>query len=294
MRIPAARPLRVAQILGLTGFLAASAIGSAQTPDDGVGPAPSANAEDNPAGTTDPGQTETQHSSLLLDIKDYYTAPLRWNAKDWAYFGGAIAAVAAAHHYDSQVRTHFIKEGSQAIGGSTDDLQDAIPTVAAITGTWLYANIIDSGPGHREAWEMVEAGGLSATTTLVLRFAGGRERPDQTDDPDKWRHGGSSFPSLHTSAAFAVGAVLAESGNDDYRVIRRVLGYGAVACFTAFERLKHNAHWLSDDVAGAAIGGSTAHYILDRNKPPSETASSGFSVMPIEGGAMLTYNLVIK
>lgn len=298
MRIPTTRPLRVAQVLGLTGLLiasaVASAIASAQTSDDGVGPTPSANADDNPAGTTDPGQAETQHSGLLLDIKDYYTAPLRWDVKDWAYFGGVIAAVAAAHHYDSDVRTHFIKEGSHAIGGSTDDLQDAIPTVAAITGTWLYANIIDSGPGHREAWEMVEAGGLSATTTLVLRFAAGRERPDQTDDPNKWRHGGSSFPSLHASAAFAVGTVLAESGDDDYRVIRRFLGYGAVACFTAFERLKHNAHWLSDDVAGAAVGGSTAHYILDRNKPASETASSGFSVTPIEGGAMLTYNLVIK
>jgi hypothetical protein len=287
------RPRRVAQILGLAGFLLASTAASAQTSDDNVGPTTSTGADGN-AADTDSGQTSPQHGGLLLDIEDYYTAPLHWDAKDWAYFGGAVAAVAAAHHYDSEVRTHFIREGSQPLGGSTHDLQDAIPTVAAITGTWLYANMIDSGPGHREAWEMVEAGGLSITTSIVFKFIAGRERPDQTSDPNEWRDSGSSFPSIHASAAFAVGAVLAESGNDDYRVVRRVLGYGAVACFTAFERLKHNAHWLSDDVAGAAIGGSTAHYILDRNKPASDETASGFSVAPIERGAMLTYNLVIK
>jgi membrane-associated phospholipid phosphatase len=192
------------------------------------------------------------------------------------------------------VRSHFIAEGAHAISGKTYDLQDAVPTVAAITGTWLYANLINSSQGHQEAWEMVEAGGLSVTTSFVFKFVAGRERPDQTDDPNKWRESGSSFPSIHAAAAFAVGAVLAESGNDDYRVIRRILGYGAVAGFTAFERLKHNAHWLSDDVAGAAIGGSTAHYILDRNKPATDDTASGFSVAPLQGGAMLSYNLVIK
>ncbi|MGH8324179.1 MAG: phosphatase PAP2 family protein, partial [Steroidobacteraceae bacterium] len=244
---------------------------------------------------TDPGQTSTRRGGLLLDIEDYYTAPLHWDAKDWAYFGGALAAVAAAHHYDTQVRTHFIKQGVRPIGGSTHDLQDALPSVAAVAGTWLYAGLLDSSDGRHEVWDMFEAGGLSATTAFVLKYVAGRERPDQTDDPNKWRAGGSSFPSLHASAAFAVGAVLAESGNDDYRWIRRFLGYGVVAGFTAYERLKHNAHWLSDDVAGAAIGGASAHFVLTRdNKRREDLSSSTLSVVPIPGGAMLTYNLDMK
>jgi membrane-associated phospholipid phosphatase len=240
------------------------------------------------------GPPANQHP-LLLDIKDYYTAPLRWDVKDWAFFAGAVGLVAGAHHYDTQVRTHFIKQGVQPIGGSTKDLQDAAPAAAAVVGTWLYANLIDSSDGHREAWNMVEAGGLATVTTYALKFVAARERPDQTSDPNKWRASGSSFPSFHAAAAFAVGSVLAESGNDDYRWIRRFLGYGAIAGFTAYERLKHNAHWLSDDVAGAAIGGATGHFVLERAAERTEARKNySVSLLPLEGGAMLTYSLTIQ
>jgi membrane-associated phospholipid phosphatase len=302
---------RAGSVLGIAALalgLLGSGIVSAKTSDNA--PASGDSTDTNTVPTAEAGtstssdssvdaesnQTASPHHSLLLDIEDYYTAPLHWDIKDWAYFGGALAAIAGAHHYDTQVRTHFIKDGARPIGGSTDDLQDALPTIAALGATWLYAGLANSDSGRRETWAMIEAGGLSVATTFVLKFVAARERPDQTDDPNKWRANGSSFPSLHATAAFAVGTVLAESGNDDDRWVRRLLGYGAVAGFTAYERLKHNAHWLSDDVAGAAVGGSTAYYVMQRNYPRNDdtTTSSSLSVVPIERGAMLTYNLEIK
>jgi hypothetical protein len=307
------RPRRAAGItvgvLGLVAGWAAAATARAADADAAMGAdaSPSvdakAGAQASPgdaAGTTtvltpNPGPPPKQHNPLLLDIEAYYTSPLHWDMKDWTYFGGAIGLLAAAHHYDGEVRTHFIAEGAPAKGGSTKDLQDALPSVAAVAGTWLYANFIDSSDGHREAYEMVEAAGLSLTSAYALKFAAGRERPDQTSDPDKWRSsGGSSFPSTHAAAAFAIGAVLAESGNDDYRWMRRFLGYGAVAGYTAFERLKHNAHWLSDDVAGAEIGGATAHFVMERAaERRHERQNYSVSLVPLEGGAMLTYTLNI-
>lgn len=291
------QPLRVA--LGMSGFLFGVSVASAQTPDTDSGATSATTTTVTPPLDLSAGSTGSdeppKREGLLVDIKDYYTAPLRWDVRDWAYFAGAAGLVAAAHHYDSQVRTHFIKQGVKPLGGNTKDLQDALPTAAAVVGTWFYAGLIRSDAGHQETWEMVEAGGLATVTSYALKFAVGRERPDQTDDPNKWRHGGSSFPSFHTAAAFAVGSILAESGNDDYRWIRRFLGYGVIGGFTAFERLKHNAHWLSDDFAGAAIGGATARFVLERNKPRIESENgSALSVVPIPGGAMLTYNLEIK
>lgn len=280
------RPLWVAPIIVAGGIFMGPVVASAEPTSDAVKTADPYTDPDNDTGPKRPG--------LFTDIKDYYTAPLHWDLKDWAFFGGAIGLVAASHHYDSQVRTHFIKQGAEAIGSKTKDLQDFVPTFAAIGGTWLYSSFIDSGPGHHEAWNMAEAAGLSLTTSYALKFVGGRERPNQTDNPNRWGRGGSSFPSTHASVAFAVGAVLAESGNDDYRIVRRFLGYGAVAGFTAFERLKHNAHWLSDDVAGAAIGGATAHFILGRDaeRRAAMDGGSALSVTPLPGGAMLSYNLV--
>jgi hypothetical protein len=281
------RLLRVASIIVAASLSFGSAAAAAEPTSEAVKTADPYTDPDNDTGPKRPG--------LFTDIKDYYTSPLHWDLKDWAYFGGAIGLVAASHHYDGQVRTHFIKQGATPIGGKTHDLQDYVPTIAAIGGTWLYSNIVDSGPGHHEAWNMAEAAGLSVTTSLLLKFASGRERPNQTDDPNLWRKGGSSFPSIHASIAFAVGAVLAESGNDDYRIMRRFLGYGAIAGFTAFERLKHNAHWLSDDVAGAAIGGATAHFILERDAERHAARDrSALSVTPLPGGAMLSYNLILQ
>src|SRR5213082_1770802 len=81
---------------------------------------------------------------------------------------------------------------------------------------------------------------------------------------------------------------LAESGSDDYRWVRRLLGYGLGAA-TSYERLKHNAHWLSDTVAGAALGIASAHFAMNRRDRTDE--ETGLSVVPLERGALLTYQV---
>jgi len=235
-----------------------------------------------------PDAGESRTSALFADVKAYYTAPLHWDAGDWAWFGGSLVAIGASHHFDTQVRTHFVKK--QGPGEISKDLQDAVPTVLVLGGTWAYASLIDDSAGRTEAWMMAEAAGLSGVTAFALKFAAARERPFETSDPNAWRKGGDSFPSLHSTAAFAVGTVLAESGNDDYRWIRRLLGYGLGAA-TSYERLKHNAHWLSDTVAGAALGIASARFAMHRND--RRLSEYGFAVVPIDGGAMLTYHLML-
>jgi membrane-associated phospholipid phosphatase len=138
---------------------------------------------------------------------------------------------------------------------------------------------------------MLESAGLSTVTAYGLKFTLRRLGPDQTSDPNEWeKTGGKSFPSEHSTAAFAVGTVLAESGNDEYRWLRRFLGYG-LGVATSYLRLKHNTHWLSDTVAGAALGISSAHFVMNRTYATNE--QSHLSVVPVEGGAMLTYNLTL-
>jgi membrane-associated phospholipid phosphatase len=222
-------------------------------------------------------------------VKAYVTAPLHWRASDWLYFGGAIAAIGVAHHYDSQVRTHFTADSAAAISSANaHTLQDAAPAAVLFVGTWGYAGLTDDRDGRREAGAMLEATALSIGTAYVLNYASGRKGPDQTQDPNRWWSGGSSFPSEHTTAAFAIGTVLAESGNSDYRWVRRVLGYG-VAGFTAYERLSHNAHWLSDTVAGAALGASSARFAMNRESGPHDPSAASIALTPLPRGLMLRY-----
>ena len=282
-RCGASRIVRVQKLLAL--LLAAGALttcGAAwcQTSEQPSPPPPAASAP------------QASRSGLASDIKRYFTAPLHWNRSDWAWFGGALVAVGATHHYDTQVRTHFLKTLTSAPTTSSKDVQDAIPAAAVFVATWGYANLIDDRNGRAEAWAMLEAAGLGSVSAYALKYAVGRERPDQTSDPNQWRKGGgNSFPSVHSSAAFAVGTVLAESGSDDYRWMRRVLGYGLGAA-TGYERLKHNAHWLSDTVAGAALGIASAHFAMNRRDRTDE--ETGLRVVPLERGAMLSCTLTLR
>jgi membrane-associated phospholipid phosphatase len=280
----------------LTLIVASATLGPgaafAQTSSD-QSPPPAARGalpEPNPPPPTLPADQPAPSGGLKEDIKLYFTAPLRWRAEEWAWFGGALVAIGASHHYDTQVRTHFVgnKTPTEIANLPADDAKDILPAVAVVVATWGYAGLVQDANGHREAWAMVEATGLSTVTAYALKFAVGRAGPNVTSDPNAWRQGGRSFPSEHVNVAFSVGTVLAESGSDDYRWLRRLLGYG-VGVGTAYLRLEHNQHWLSDTVAAAALGISTAHFTMNHTYPHNETG--GFSVLPVQGGAMLTYRL---
>ena len=227
----------------------------------------------------------------LADAAAYYTAPLHWNGRDWEYFGGALAAIAVAHHYDTQARTHFEQGSSSPLGAKQSGaLTDALPGAALFLGTWGYATLIGSRAGEGEAWNMLESGGLSFVNAYALKYIIRRPGPDATTDPNHWFGGGSSFPSEHTTAAFAIGTVLAESGNPEFRWLRRTIGYG-VGFGTAYLRMRHNAHWLSDTVAGAALGMASAHFVMNRSAQREDAEDdSAISVVPVQGGIMLSYS----
>jgi hypothetical protein len=226
--------------------------------------------------------------TTLEDTKLYFTAPLRWDQEDWLYFGGALIAISSAHSVDERVRDHFAGSKATLNGGEDkNSLRDAAPTVALIAGTGLYAAFLDDRDGYREAWSLIEAGAFSGATAEVLGYATGRERPDATTSANQWGKGGDSFPSLHATVAFAVGTVFAESGDDEYRWIRRIIGYG-VASATGYVRTSENVHWLSDSVAGAALGIASARFVLNR-QGAQEPAALQFQ--PVKNGWLLSYSM---
>jgi hypothetical protein len=227
---------------------------------------------------------------VIEDTKLYFTAPLRWDERDWLQFGGSLAAIGIAHEYDDAVRDHFVS-GTEAGKQDSHDLQDAAPLAVMVAGTWAAAALWNDRGGFEEGRVMLEAGGLAALSTTLFKFAAGRSRPNETSQVDDWRSGGDSFPSMHVSTTFAVGTVLAESGNDKYRWLRRGIGYGLAAA-TAYARLDSNAHWLSDTVAGAALGIATAQFAMQRRDEPA--SRSAFMVVPVERGLVLTYSLQLE
>ena len=240
-----------------------------------------------------PGSAQMlEPGAALEDAGLYFTAPLRWDQKDWLYFATTMAAVAVTHEFDDDIRDHFVDDPEAAIGVENDNgTRDALPTVALLAGTWAYAAMIGSQDGYYETGTMLEAGVLTAASTLLFKYSFGRERPYDTLDVDSWFAGGDSFPSGHASLSFAVGTVFAESGSDRYRWLRRILGYG-VAGATSYVRVRDNAHWASDVVAGAALGFATAQFTMNRRDLNHRRSTT--TVVPVEGGLMLSWSLPLR
>ena len=212
-------------------------------------------------------QPKSAEPGLGADIKAYITAPLHAGGKQWIAFGAVVGGIAVAHHYDEDVRNH-IGPGPGVPAEKPDTPRQerrAAGSADARRHLGRRRDVREHGRAH-EAGTMFEAAAFSSVAGFALKEIAGRERPYVSGDPNNWGSGGDSFPSLHVTAAFAIGAVFAESGNDRFRWIRRALGYG-VAAGTAYQRIKHDAHWFSDTVAGAGLGVATARFVMKRDEP---------------------------
>ncbi len=90
----------------------------------------------------------------------------------------------------------------------------------------------------------------------------GRHRPSKGNPADTFdgpSTSNKSFPSGHTSTAFAIATVVAS----EYEYVPFVvpISYG-IATMTGFSRMNDNKHWVSDVVLGAALGYFTSKTIL--------------------------------
>ena len=264
--------------LAFTATLLAAALvhvpAYAQTAED-AGPSPASEPE------------ATQIARLPDDIRAFAGEPLRWRGREWLRFSGIVAAVGVAYHYDDKVRAHFANNGEP----NYHEVADSIPAALVFGGTWFAAKLAHNEEARWESAVMRRAIVLETLGSEVMKVAFRRKRPGPGVPPDHWGGGGLSFPSGHTAAAFAIGTVLAESGDDKHRWLRRVIGYG-VGVATGYQRLNHDAHWLSDTVAGAALGIAAAKFVMKRRERTDPRGE--FSVQPMDGGTMLTYTVPMR
>src|SRR5689334_18297116 len=89
----------------------------------------------------DPGLTH----DLIEDTRLYFTAPLRWDDRDWLHVGETLVLVGVAHHFDDDVRTHFVTGLDAPLSGKDPhSARDALPAAALVAGTWAAAFLVQS------------------------------------------------------------------------------------------------------------------------------------------------------
>jgi undecaprenyl-diphosphatase len=118
----------------------------------------------------------------------------------------------------------------------------------------------------KTSWYALDSELATALASTAGKAVFTRSRPSQTDDPNKWFQGKGhySFPSGEVSAfSAAVTPYIAEYYRDNPWVwaLELLPAYGAVA------RVKSQAHWQTDVLAGWALGAAIGYYSYKRDSP---------------------------
>jgi hypothetical protein len=122
----------------------------------------------------------------------------------------------------------------------------------------------------RTFWKATEAMVVTDVAAEALKRVTRRARPSQGDNPDDWWGSSSnrSFPSgevAHISAV--VTPFIAEYGHDH----PSVWALAALPVYVGVGRMKSQAHWQTDVLAGAALGAGIGYYEFTRDSAWSAT-----------------------
>lgn len=219
------------------------------------------------------------------DARHFAIAPLSWEKKEWTALGLGAVAVGATILIDEDVR--------EAIDGasnrSTQSLADAVEPFGAeyswgVLGAFYLAGRYDSR-ARAVAQDGFAASAIAAgAITPILKATVGRKRPSQTEGTFAFADGGASFPSGHTTQAFAIASVVASHYESPW------VKWGAygVAALVAWARLENRAHYASDVIAGAAIGTLVGRTVVRVNRERRFNIGLAPSLDPAAPGVALT------
>jgi len=162
---------------------------------------------------------------------------------------------------------------------------------ALFGGFYIYGLATQDLRARQIALGGLEAFVMAGVTIQILKQLTHRHRPYQENPPDpkawdgplsSWEY--TSFPSGHTSTAFALAALISSVYKDHVWV--GIVSY-TLATGVAWSRVYDNKHWPSDVFFGAALGfaiGKTVYHVMQGKT----NLSLGISD---HGGVALVYHL---
>jgi len=144
---------------------------------------------------------------------------------------------------------------------TNSDTYVIIGTPVILAGTGL---IRDDDKMLRNAFVIAAASIVNAGVTSALKYSVNRERPFETypDILKKAKAGSPSFPSGHTSSAFATATSLSLSYPEWYVIVPSFAYAGTIA----YSRMHLGVDYPSDVAAGALIGAGCAYLTFKVNK----------------------------
>ena len=181
------------------------------------------------------------------------------SANQAVFSGLLLVATAFADEGLREEFQEYRSPGSNVLAHVGNAFGEPLYVFSGIGAGFLVGQVSGSRGLSRLSLRVGTAALVASGITTGLKYAVGRERPSHGGDSDHLHpfSGNASFPSGHTTLAFAVATVLADETKDGWSDAAL---YGA-ASLTGFSRMNDDRHWASDVLAGALVGHLTARWL---------------------------------
>jgi len=226
----------------------------------------------------------TPHVYLVLvydDIKQQWTYPFRATKQEWLDAGIFAAATTGAILFADKPVNRFtvnqIRTNKSVVSASTYVTNfGGMYETYTLAALGAYGVLFHKDKEKTTTLLATQAYVTGAAIETVLKYLTGRQRPSYYDPVTGQNshvfHGpfyhflkkdnGSfeSFPSGHTTVAFAAATVFAMEYRE-YRLVP-IVAYGAATAI-GLSRIVQNQHWISDVMVGAALGFLTGRQVVN-------------------------------
>jgi membrane-associated phospholipid phosphatase len=264
-----------------TGSLASAPTGSIASPPAGSAASLSATSAASPADASAPAAPSSAQAAdttdgvsagmpvwrlLVVDAGHIFSAPAHWTSHDWTVFGIGAASVVGLTFADKHLRTEALRGDSPLETKLANDFRyfGNYAAFGVLGAFYVGGRIGNDNRAQETALDGLIASILAGgVITTVLKEVTGRYRPSTHKGVYTFKpfSGNASFPSGESTEAFAAGSVIATQYPN---IWVEIASYGT-ASLVAFARMREDAHWASDVVAGALIGTTVGRAVVHLN-----------------------------
>lgn len=257
----------------------------------GIASCQQSRAQQDSSSSNDKPVVVTDASALWHNGIEIFSAPFHFSESDLLEAGAIVGGTAALFAVDRSARLAALRNQSQTADNIfTVGREYGVSTYALSFSGALYAGgLIFRNTDVRETGLMLfESVAFSGIVTNILKSVAGRSRPFIDAGPFDF-HGiqfneeTASFPSGHSTVAFAVSSVLSSRLKNNWATVSLY----TLATLTAVSRVYNDEHWTSDAFLGAAIGnviGTAVTRLHEQGKP-----GNAFRILPSPGGLRAEY-----
>jgi hypothetical protein len=201
---------------------------------------------------------------FLADQQSVWTSPAKLRFSDLGWIAPAGGLTAAFLVTDKDVGTHLPSDSKTISHYKTMSDAGLAAFVGGAAGMWFLGH-----PRHSEHWrETGFLAGEAALNSLIavesMKYPLGRQRPYEGNGDGPFFSHGTSFPSEHAAASWAIAGVIAH----EYHGWLTKLGVYSLAALVDYSRIRARQHFPSDVLVGSIVGNLVAQNIYSRHYDP--------------------------